>query len=402
MRTLLPLVRKEARDNRALVVASMVIAALISLAVQHWLMDYAQGAFAAQILVPALMAVFVAALASDLVAVEVATRRIEPMAMLPVPVSKLWLAKATYLALAGGGFLAFTAMCQEAVLRAAGADAAAAAFENAMLGIAPQMAAVFAFGAASLFFSTLLERGFAAVVAAIAVLAGIGFAVEWSAIPFVSDRTTAALRLAIPLVVGVAFTAASALAFIRGGVPMGKKLRPALIGLGATFAVLVPGGAAMAAWSTSVQSVRSVSIVTGACVSPNDKWVAVQTYDADGTRMWLVEIDTGRVRRVGDGYDGFGMPSPWSVESNLCIAEATFTFFSRESYRVTYATIEPSHVAVIERGPSPGPAMSSAGGGRKTALHDGRTVTTSTDGVFLNAPDGTVVRRLFPDASEGR
>src|SRR5438874_183395 len=144
MRTLLPLLKKEARDARGHLVGAAVIALLVSSAAHQWLFRYREGPMAAHALVPLLVGLFVASLASDLVAADVATKRIEALAILPVPVARLWTGKAVFLAAAGAAFLVYVVALQSLILHVSGATDTAAAFESALSTIGPHLAVVFA------------------------------------------------------------------------------------------------------------------------------------------------------------------------------------------------------------------------------------------------------------------
>src|SRR5881628_1184223 len=101
MRTFLPLLRRETRDARWHLVAAAVLGAAVPWAVRHWLLAGGDAELVAtagaRAVVPLLFAFFVAATASELVARDVATRRIDALALLPVPIGRVWAAKAAFL-----------------------------------------------------------------------------------------------------------------------------------------------------------------------------------------------------------------------------------------------------------------------------------------------------------------
>ena len=77
------LIWREWRDARALIAASLLIVPIASWAVHHVFFTYTESTMIAEIIVPALLALFGATLASDLVAGDVAAGRMKTMALLP-------------------------------------------------------------------------------------------------------------------------------------------------------------------------------------------------------------------------------------------------------------------------------------------------------------------------------
>src|SRR6185369_17062851 len=88
VRGLVALLRREFRDARAHLFCSFALAVAAPFLVHVWALqgrDADVVATVVRVVVPTLFAMFVAATASDLVARDVATRRIDALAVLPVP-----------------------------------------------------------------------------------------------------------------------------------------------------------------------------------------------------------------------------------------------------------------------------------------------------------------------------
>ena len=101
MRHLMHLVRAEWRNARALTIASALVAIGASVAIDALFFHGKDGGLLATWVVPALLGLFLAATASDLVAGDVASRRIDSLALLPARLRTIWASKALFLAATG-------------------------------------------------------------------------------------------------------------------------------------------------------------------------------------------------------------------------------------------------------------------------------------------------------------
>jgi hypothetical protein len=207
MRHLLPLFRREWRDARAVTIASALVALLASIAINVWFFHWKEGDLTAMYLVPSLLALYLAAIGSDLVAAEVSTRRVDALALLPTSLRRVWTAKVLLLVVAGGVFLAWLLAVELTLLATFGEDGQLPAFLARLPDSLPMLAVAAALASATLFFSTMIERGFAAVVASLVVV-GLGvwgwFDFEWSRYDMAQDPT----RLAIVAVAAASVFAA--------------------------------------------------------------------------------------------------------------------------------------------------------------------------------------------------
>ena len=104
MRIFKTLLRREARDARAITIALALIAPLAIAAVEELAAHYTYGHLTARYAVPCAVALYAAILASDLVSAEVSTRRMNALAALPVGLDRVWKAKVTFLILATVSF----------------------------------------------------------------------------------------------------------------------------------------------------------------------------------------------------------------------------------------------------------------------------------------------------------
>jgi hypothetical protein len=150
-----------------------------------------------------------------------------------------------FLAAAGAAFLAWLVATQLVLLSAAGEPRQVEAFLLALPDALPNFGFVAAGVAAVLFFSTLMDRSFAAVVAgAIVVAAAIW---GWREMNWTDWEIDANAQRAGLVAAGIAlvFVAASAAAFVRGPAH-GPALRRALVGVAVPLGVFVPAGFASA------------------------------------------------------------------------------------------------------------------------------------------------------------
>jgi hypothetical protein len=322
VRRLIALVRKEARDARGLTIGAAVAALGLSVAAHEVWPDLARrGDLVAVWVIPALLALYVIAIAADLVASDAATRRIETAALLPVRTVTLWAAKALFLLGASTLFLAWVVSIQ-VVLHLLGGEAGSlermrgAAGESAL-----HLGGAVAAGAAVLFFSSIIDRGFAAAFAGVILLGTIGFgfvAIDWAALDLEPDTTAIAL-LAGGLT--AIFVAASAIAFVAGRIQLGQRLRRGLVGAGALLTLLaLPAGAG--AWAVSshlrLEPGDGEARLCRLALSPDERHLVVElTKDGqDQRRVWVLDLERERMRVLEDRVHWLG-GKPWDHEGLL-------------------------------------------------------------------------------------
>ena len=155
MRGFVALLRRECRDARWHLVGSAALAVAVPFAVHGWMMDGASAEAMATTggcwLVPILFALFAAATASDLVARDVATRRIDALAVLPVPGSLVWAAKFTLFLGASLGFLVWLIAAEWLAIETTRSTPGSGLFLAELLDAIPSLLGGLALGTASLF-----------------------------------------------------------------------------------------------------------------------------------------------------------------------------------------------------------------------------------------------------------
>lgn len=402
MRGLVALVSREARDARWHLVAAFALGVAVPLATALWPLgappDEIVAKMGGRVVVPVVFALFAAATASELVARDVATKRIDALAMLPVPISRVWTAKALFLAATSALFLAWVVAAQLGVVAWARPGALARLPEELIAG-APYLLPGLAFGAATLFFSTLLERGMTAVLAAIVVLVAVACAVQWAAVPAAPGPASAAGWLAIPIVLTAAFVAASRAAFVRGPIHATSKLRVAVVGLCVVAAVATPAGAAIAFGverATHLAPGEGDPALRRAFVSPDGKWVAVEDSNRAGaSRTWIVGVEDGSCRLVADGATCLPPQGVWSAGSTLLVYASSFSVVDGPC-RVHCVEIEPTRLGVCDEFHNGQMFWCVVRRSNAETLRDGRRVVVKDGDVMLVSADGDPIRRLFP------
>jgi len=409
VRGLVALLGRETRDARWHVVSSLAIAVAVTFSVHAWALVTASDEDAAligtRLVVPVLFALFAASTASDLVARDVATRRIDALAVLPVPVGRVWTAKALFLFAASLLFVAWLVAAECLAVAAFATPTALARMPAGLAAAVPSLLGGLALGAASLFFSTLLERGMAAALAALVVIVVVAASVQWAAIPAAPGAVTTIAYYAVPLLVGAAFVAASRAAFVRGPIHASSKWRLAYVGIGVLVAIAVPAGAAVA---LGVDGATRLAPGAGdasrrrAFLSPDGKWVAIEDSAAVASRTWIVRIDDGSCRPIADGETWFICGDAWLPGSVLRVRTSSFSVLDGPRH-FRELVIEPTRLEVAEESWCQGETIyvrdagaSEQGLSRTTTPHGEHAVVAADGDVTLVSADGAPLRRLFP------
>ena len=235
------LIAKEWRESRALIIGFLILAPVASLLIKWLLVGFRHTTAidSMQFIIPGAFALFVFALSSDLAAGDISSGRIAFFAALPISPAKVWGAKCLFLAGASLLYLGYVMLTEGMILLLAGKDAASLIGPGAEWMLLP-LAAVVTAGAATFMFSTLLDRGFAAALAGIGIVAGPGLAVysfsdELSQLGIATKETC----LQAAILVTLASLAGSAVAFLAGRVHLRARLRRVVV-VGAAF--LLVGG----------------------------------------------------------------------------------------------------------------------------------------------------------------
>lgn len=238
------LLHKEWRESRALIFGLLVLGPAASLGVR-WLMVLGDGkvhpADPVAAIIPFLLLIYVLAIGADIVAGDASSGRIAFFAAQPVRPATLWAVKAGFLFGTAALYLGWLLGTETCLLFFSGVDPTRL-FTVGLVKFGVRLIPAALAGAAVLFFSTLIDRGFAAVIAALATLALIVVSL-WQ-ITEAPERLRA-VQLALPvLMLFVAFLAGSFLAFTRGRIHLGGRIRRIAL---ATYAFLLLFGLPMAA-----------------------------------------------------------------------------------------------------------------------------------------------------------
>ncbi len=357
MRGFVALFRREFRDARWHLAASFVVAAAAPWAVHAWMTAGADDEVVAKIggrgVVPILFALFVASAASDLVARDVATRRIDALAVLPVPISTVWNAKALFLLASSLAMLVWLVAAEFAALAFGVSGKAAAWLPSMLVAAGPSIAGGLALGAASLFFSTLVDRGMTAALGAVALIVGIAWGVHWAEVPATAGLVTLVAAYAVPLGLAAAFALASRTSFVRGPIHGPSKPRLALAGLVTLLGIVLPGGGVVA---FGMERAAHLDPADGdpsrreAYVSPDGKWLAVE----DGvrgpgsrSRTWLFGLGDDSCREIAPGNTWFAGGGAWTPGSMLLVRTSSFSVVSGPRH-VRQLEVEPKGLGVAD------------------------------------------------------
>jgi hypothetical protein len=344
MSPFLALVRKEWRDVRVLTFASALIAVGVCLGIRWGLVAWGgrddAGGFPAEtwwgFFVPMTVALYAATVAADMVGGEVASRRVDQLALLPVGPMRVWSAKATFLLLATAAFGAWCVAVQWVALDVCLGSAQAAEFlREVMDGKVAALAATCA--AATLLASTFRVRGLGALLAglfvAVATFGGAAWMAKWSGV-FDEWTLGESYGVATPFWrregVVLAWLPASVLlaagaAFVLGRVHLGRVLRPLAIGVATLAALLVVPAAAMAAAASSVVPGETGTQLHRIVPSPDGRWAY-----AEFTRLqrwesrtgFVLSLETGALQPVVDDCSLFALGDAarmWDADGRLVL-----------------------------------------------------------------------------------
>jgi hypothetical protein len=349
MRRFLTLLDKEWRDVRTIAAACAVLAGGGLFLITAQFRSSELPAIAAQHVLPALAALFMATIAADLVAAETQTRRIETSALLPTRLSTLWTSKAAVLAVTTTLFVAWLVLCQMAAFLLMRPEDVVVTFTRRLVEETWQLGAVAAAGAATLFFSTVLDRGMPSLLLGVAV----GGAVQWTAKPAMRVLVDGfepgwgavgwfALAVAATLAVG------AAAAFTKGRIHCGSRLRRAVVGVLALVLCLVPTQAALAAWTRlswlAIEPGDPLASIYAARLSPDGRRLALTVskrrenshgWVPRACRAWIVDLDDGALHDVGGLSSA---PAGWEKDGRLLVR--TWTGGGVRESRVDPRTLE--------------------------------------------------------------
>ncbi|MEN8150688.1 MAG: hypothetical protein ABFS86_12770 [Planctomycetota bacterium] len=235
------LLNKEWREHRGLVIglalAAPVLSVLAKWLVFGWGQDLPRDS--AIYILPGMFGLFMLAVAADLVAADSAAGRHVFLAAQPVRPGTVWAAKAVFLFGSASLFFGWLIVTETAIHVVGGHGAgfflsAEAARWSFLLGIVPVL------GAAALFWSTLIDRGFTAAFGAVFSLAiafGVGMAFVLRYLLFQRQEQ---LALDASLVLTAAFLAGSFAAYAFSRIHLGGRIRRFALAFVVGLLVLAP------------------------------------------------------------------------------------------------------------------------------------------------------------------
>ena len=296
---------KEWRDHRTLI---LMCAALVPVAFAaiEWL--YSGGArprVTAGAVVPCAVTVVATILAADLFGADLVTGRAGTYAALPTTARTHFVVRTVFLGIVVTLLAAWIVACATGAIAVFGSDAALTALGLAFADSWWLMLFALPVGAATLLFSTLSQRGFAAVGAGAAVVAALGFswaAVDWRNLEFVPGAqglAAAGVFVAATLLVGAYLTWARAPA-------VGGSLVRRIALAAAVPAFVIPTSAAAGAAVLHTRAHVAVGDRSArawpALFSPDGRFLvatAGHVRPAAVSRHWSFDLETGRVVQLG-------------------------------------------------------------------------------------------------------
>jgi len=306
LKTRLALLHKEWRDVRALTIVCALLVPIALLGLEYGYLDW-RGDFAAETYVPACIALFLAVISADLIAADIATKRARAYAALPTRWSSLWASKVTFLMLAGVAFTVWTVTSCAAVYATLAPEQANAQFLEGLARIPLEYALAALFGVTSVvFWSTILERGFAVVGAAVVTCTAIGGTLPllaWISPELLPDD--AAIRASL-IALAIVFLVGSLFAFVRCPHHSSSVWRRLATAALVPLVVLVPAGAVSAAVLSERLVVTpgdpDLRLALGH-VSPDGRRLvihAAKRHERASSRTWILDLEDGSLAVLGE------------------------------------------------------------------------------------------------------
>jgi hypothetical protein len=318
------LIAKEWRENRALILGLLLLAPLASLAFKALAPGWAwRGLESMGVLLPGLLGLCTLAIAADLVGGDAGSGRIRFLAALPVRPTTIWAAKVAFLVLSATLYLGYCIAMEVAIFFLSGRSPvvllSTEALANDWL-----LLVIAAGGAATLFWSTLLDRGLATAIAGTGSVAAIGFGLRMASKAGLDFSPRSGNFAPVALVTVAAFLAGSFLAFTRGRVHLGSRLRRALLATGAFLIVAAPpvvfAGQAVLRYRSIGPSDPDVSLHFFEA-SPHDPWLVVYAQRrekgpfgvSEAIAFFAVRTTDGLVREIPPTCRAPEFPGPGKV-----------------------------------------------------------------------------------------
>jgi ABC-type transport system involved in multi-copper enzyme maturation permease subunit len=291
----------EWRSHRVIAYAMAALMLVLSLTFRGLASSRSYWDNVATFSVPTMWVLFVGGLTADVVTGDLATRRIETLALVPASLMKLWTSKATFVVLALAVSLGWTILCQ--ALTAVVFDPA-----NADQRFAQLLQLTFALPYAlpllmlTMLFATLTERTLPAMflgfVVAVGFVAGLTFILRFLAPEIANSEAGRAVTWQVA---GFSFAATAATAFVRGRVHTSDRGRRWIVASAFAGSCLL-AVAAFAAWKFAgwkqLAPGDADAEITQLSASPDGKWLAIAAMKHGNgqmgvttTRVWTMPID---------------------------------------------------------------------------------------------------------------
>jgi len=341
------LFRKEWRDARWIIIGLVVLAPIASLALKFLLLGgnrFDENASAGGF-IPAMLLLYVLAVGADIVAADAGSGRIGFLAALPVRPRTLWGVKAGFLFGGAAIYLVGLLVMETVFLTGCGLNGLRV-FTVSLPKYAFLYAIVAVVAAATLMYSTLIDRGFAAVIAALFTIGGIaGAALHFHPAPKQIPHDSVAAAAAL---LTVAFLSGSLLAFTKGRIHLGGRGRRIAFAVGAFLLVFglpatltVAGAARRLHVGLTDQDVEARLLL----VDDEGKWAVGWLHRGSSRdpllgvlrkfRIVGVSLEDGRIRGLGTGDNNSAPGRRWFTEAGryVCVDEVWIERFQRSAPR---------------------------------------------------------------------
>ncbi|MCG3134522.1 MAG: hypothetical protein HMLKMBBP_01836 [Planctomycetes bacterium] len=254
-----------------------------------------------------------AAAAADAFAQDVATRRIDRHALLPLPLRTVHTAKCAAVGVAAlAGWAAATIAASAAAFGVLSLVGAAATIDRAALALAAAVPVV----AMTILLAIVLEHALGAVLSGV-VLCAAALVATATSIPLAEWGVGPWDGAACGLLLACALLAAARAAFVRGPVHLDRRWRRAAIALGGLVLLAAPAGIAAAAvldWRADVAPGDRSAVPAAVRLSPDGRRAVVLlgcTHAPQTCRAWLMDLDGGNAVPVPGRFRAFDR---WDVE----------------------------------------------------------------------------------------
>jgi len=241
----LGLLRKEWRENRLLIFGLLAAAPALSGLVKslglgrEGLGDLSFATYG----IPSMLGLYLVAVSADLIANDSGAERHGFVAALPVRAGTVWSAKALFLFGSTALYLGYLVLTETAIV-AIVTGSVSTISESPARRYAVLLWVLPLGGAATLFWSTLIDRGLTAAFAALFTLAGIGvFILLYDVKRFRLVHGTENTVVLAALVLTAGFLAGSYLAFAFGRIHLGCRVRRTVLAMAALLLIVVPTAA---------------------------------------------------------------------------------------------------------------------------------------------------------------